>query len=228
MTIRVSTLAVWACLCLCATLASAQSRATGSTGSTGVTQLTPTQATSLNSNASTTGTTAGSGGGGGGSSVEMNTGNQPEFNAGDGSVGAQVGQNGFTGRTNTAFAGNRNATQGGTTSLLPQFNQLVNQANTANQGNTGKSNLKRARPQQRIAFTYPKANLVATQVQMSDRFQRMTGASGASASISDEGVVTLTGLVTSDDSRKLAEALARLEPGVRSVVNELKVEAVSP
>jgi osmotically-inducible protein OsmY len=236
MTIRVSTLAVWAgvlwaCFGLCATLASAQSRATGTTGSTGVTQLTPTQATSLNSNASSSGTTSaggGSAGGGGGSSVEMNTGNQPEFNAGDGSVGAQVGQNGFTGRTNTAFAGNRNATQGGNTSLLPQFNQLVNQANTANQGNTGRSNLKRARPQQRIAFTYPKANLVATQVQMSERFQRMTSVSGASASISDEGVATLTGVVTSDDSRKLAEALARLEPGVRSVVNELKVEAVSP
>ncbi len=236
MTIRVSTLAVWAGVLwagfgMSATLATAQTRATGSTGSSGVTQLTPTQSTSLNSNASTTGTTAGgsgSAGGGGGSSTQMSTGNQPEFNAGDGSVGAQVGQNGFTGRTNTAFAGNRNATQGGNTSLLPQFNQLGNQGNTTNQGNTGRSNIIRARPQQRIAFTYPKANLVATQVQMSDRFQRMTGASGASASISDEGVVTLTGVVTSDDSRKLAEALARLEPGVRSVVNELKVDTVSP
>ena len=235
MTIRVSTLAVWAGVVgisfgACGTLAHAQSRATGSTASSGVTQLTPTQATSLNSNASTTGATTGgggsAGGGGGGSSVQMNTGNQPEFNAGDGSVGAQVGQNGFTGRTNTAFAGNRNATQGGNTSLLPQFNQMGNQGNTTNQGNTGRSNLKRARPQQRIAFTYPKANLVATQVQMSERFQRMSGVSGANASVSDEGVATLTGMVTSDDSRKLAEALARLEPGVRSVINELQVEAV--
>lgn len=232
MTIRVSTLAVWVCLIGWTSLVSAQTRATGSTGSSGVTQLTPTQATSLNSNASSTGAasggSAGGGGGAGGSNVQMNTGNQPEFNAGDGSVGAQVGQNGFTGRSNTAFAGNRNATQGGNTSLLPQFNQMGNQGNAPNQGNTGRSNVKRARPQQRIAFTYPKANFVATQVQMSARFQRMTGVTGANASISDEGVATLTGVVTDDDTRKLAEALARLEPGVRSVVNELQVQAVSP
>ena len=140
MTIRVSTLAIWAGvlwagLGVFTTLAIAQSRATGSTATSGATQLTPTQATNLNSNASSTGTTSGGGGGGGGSSVQMNTGDQPEFNAGDGSVGAQVGQNGFTGRTNTAFAGNRNATPGGTTSLLPQFNQLGNQGNATNQGN---------------------------------------------------------------------------------------------
>ncbi len=241
MTIRVSSLAVWACLGLCATAAQAQSRAaTGSTGSTGgVTQVKPTQSTNLTSGtaasatgaAGTGGTNAGGGGGGGGATggnVQMNAGNQPVFNTGDGSVGAQVGQGGFTGRSNTAFAGNRLATQGDATSLTPQFNQMTNQGNQGNQGNTGRSNIKRARPQQKIAFTYPKANLAATQVQMSQRFQRMTGVTGANASISDEGVATLTGVVTSDDTRKLAEALARLEPGVRSVVNELRVDAVSP
>jgi osmotically-inducible protein OsmY len=233
MTFRVSTLAVWACFGLVATGVHAQSRATGSTGSTGgVTQVTPTQATSLSSgtSASTTGTGGSSAGGSGGTggNVQMNTGNQPEFNTGDGSVGAQVGQNGFTGRSNTAFAGNRNATQGDVTSLLPQFNQMTNQGNQGNPGTTGRSNIKRARPQQKIAFSYPKANLATIQVEMSNRFQRMTSVSGASVSISDEGVVTLTGMVASDDSRKLAEALARLEPGVRSVVNELQVEQVSP
>lgn len=238
MTIRVSTLAVWAGVLLAgggwgATRACAQARATGSTGATGVNQLTPTQSTNLNANANAAGTTAGGGGtpgggGGGRSSVQMNTGNQPVFNTADGSVGAQVGQNGFTGRSNTAFAGNRNATQGGNTSLLPQFNQQGNQGNTPNSGNTGRSNVKRARPQQRIAFTYPKANFAATQVQMTARFERMAGVTGANASISEEGVATLTGVVTDDDTRKLAEALARLEPGVRSVVNELQVEAVSP
>ena len=243
MTIRVSTLAVWACFGLCATLAHAQTRATGSTGSTGgVTQVTPTQATKLTSGtaASTTGTTgtAGTGGtnvggggggaGGAGGNVQMNTGNQPVFNTGDGSVGAQVGQGGFTGRSNTAFAGSRLATQGDATSLTPQFNQMTNQGNQGNQGNTGRSNIKRARPQQKIAFTFPKANLAATQVQLSVHFKRYRDMAGVDTSISDEGIATLTGSVASEDSRKLAEIFTRQEPGVRSVVNELRVDAVAP
>lgn len=238
MTIRVSTLAVWACFGLCATGAHAQTRAaTGSTGSTGgVTQVTPTQSTNLTTGAaaSTTGTTgtggtnAGGGGGGTGGNVQMNTGNQPVFNTGDGSVGAQVGQGGFTGRSNTAFAGNRLATQGDATSLTPQFNQMTNQGNQGNQGNTGRSNIKRARPQQKIAFTFPKANLAATQVQLSVHFKRHRDMAGVDTAISDEGIATLTGSVASEDSRKLAEIFTRQEPGVRSVVNELRVDAVEP
>ena len=235
MTLRVSTLAVWAGLCVCATVAQAQTRASGTTGSTGgVTQVTPTQATSLSSGAaagasgSTGGTTAGGGGGTTGSNVQMNTGNQPVFNAGDGSVGAQVGQNGFTGRSNTTFAGNRLAGQGAGTSLTPQFNQLTNQNNQGNQGNTGNGNIKRARPQLRIAFTIPKANFASTQVKLGVSFKRLSGMAGVDTTISDEGIATLTGSVASEDSRKLAEIFTRQEPGVRSVVNELRVEAVAP
>ncbi len=233
---QVSTLAVWACFGVCATLASAQSRATGSTGSTGatgVTQITPTQATSLSTGAAagstgTGGTNAGGGGNTTGSNVQMNTGNQPTFNTGDGSIGAQVGQNGFTGRSNTAFTGNRLAGQGTGTSLTPQFNQLTNQNNQGNPGNTGNSNIKRARPQLRIAFTIPKPNLATAQVQLGGHFKRLSGMAGVDTSISDDGIATLTGSVASEDSRKLAEIFTRQEPGVRSVVNELRVDAVAP
>ena len=58
--------------------------------------------------------------------------------------------------------------------------------------------------------------------------KRLTGISGVEAAISDEGVATLTGRVATEDARKLAEIYSRQEPGVRSVVNELRVEAVSP
>lgn len=227
---RITSLVACLCFGLSTSFLCAQGRTTTTgttqTGSTGST--TATGATTGAGTSALSGATGNTGSGSGGTGAQMSTGNQPTFNAGDGSVGALIGQNAFTGQGNTGFVGNRNATQGGNTSLLPQFNQQGNQGNTTKQSNTGRSNLKRARPQQRIAFTYPKANLVATQVLMSDRLKRMTGVSGANASISDEGVVTLTGMVASDDSRKLAEALARLEPGVRSVVNELKVETVSP
>jgi len=42
--------------------------------------------------------------------------------------------------------------------------------------------------------------------------------------IDAEGVVTLRGTVESASARKLAEVMARLEPGVRKVVNELEVQ----
>ena len=228
MPFRITTLAVWACFGAWTAIASAQAR----TSATGGTQQTTSQGSSATGSSATgLGTSAGgtsASGGSGGTAAQMSTGNQPTFNTGDGSVGAQVGQNGFTGRTNTGFAGSRNATQNSGTSLTPQFIQLDDSANQSKQGNTNKNNIKRARPQQRIAFTYPKANLAATRIQLGERFKRLSGVSGVDTAISDEGVATLTGMVTSDDSRKLAEALTRLEPGVRSVVNELKVSSSAP
>lgn len=40
----------------------------------------------------------------------------------------------------------------------------------------------------------------------------------------ERGIITLTGTVDSDEIRHAAEKLARLQPGVITVVNELKVE----
>ncbi|MCA9080559.1 MAG: BON domain-containing protein, partial [Planctomycetaceae bacterium] len=41
--------------------------------------------------------------------------------------------------------------------------------------------------------------------------------------VNAEGQATLRGQVADEDQRKLAAAYVRLEPGVRSVVNELSV-----
>lgn len=223
MTTRISMLATWTCLGLWTSLAMAQGGAT----SAGVNQLTPTQATNL-----TPGATGATGGaartGGSGNQAQQGNGTQSQFNAGDGSVGAQIGQGGFAGRGTTGFAGNRNAGQNNEQSLIPQFNQMDDGSDPRNQGTTSRANKKRARPQQRIAFTYPKANLAASQITLGQRFKKISQVAGVETAISDEGVATLTGSVASDDSRKLAEALTRLEPGVRSVVNELQVSSVSP
>ena len=54
------------------------------------------------------------------------------------------------------------------------------------------------------------------------------GLSGVAMSY-DQGQVTLTGVVTSDSEKRLAQALASLEPGVRAVKNQLKIaEALQP
>ncbi len=48
--------------------------------------------------------------------------------------------------------------------------------------------------------------------------------SGVSVVAGEAGAVTLKGEVSSDSDRRKAERLIRLEPGVRSVVNELTVK----
>jgi osmotically-inducible protein OsmY len=122
----------------------------------------------------------------------------------------------------------RDAGQMANQNFAQQFNAINDPSTSQRRANSGTTNVKRARPQQRISFEYPKANLVRTQVEMSQRFRRLKTVSGADTSISDEGVAVLTGTVVNDDARKLAEALARLEPGVRSVNNQLQVVPVSP
>ena len=230
MTIRIARILAWLCMGLSASLVSAQTRtgttsgaqpsSTGSTGSAGA----------ANSTSAATGASGSSGGSSGSvnGGVPFSTGKQPEFNAGDGSIGDQIGQNIFAGQGNNAFVGRGNAGQNPGTSLTPQFGQFDNGGTQRNNGNTGNSTVKRARPQQRIAFTYPKANLARTRVEINHRFKRLATVSGVDTTISDEGVATLTGTVLDDDSRKLAEALTRLEPGVRSVVNELRLETTTP
>ncbi|MFO1007095.1 MAG: BON domain-containing protein [Planctomycetaceae bacterium] len=236
---RISILVAWGCLAAWSSVAFAQARATGSSGGTssGASQVTPTQSQTFNSNASSsaTGGSAGTASQGGGTTSRsgstqnrMNTANQPQFNAGDGSVGARIGQNAFVGQGDTMFAGTRDVSQLANRDFSPQFNAMNDPSTSQRRANSTSGNVKRARPQQRISFEYPKANLVRTQVELSRRFERLKTVSGADTSISDEGVAVLTGTVVNDEARKLAEALARLEPGVRSVDNQLQVSPATP
>lgn len=197
---------------------------TGSTGSSTSSSGNTGAASSATSALSSAASTAGGGGGSGGTGAQTAApvGNEPTFNAGDGSLGAQVGQ-GFTGRQNTGFVGNRNAGASNQASLMQQFSQFANQGQQNRNNTSSRSSVPQPRPQLKIAFTSPRVNLTKTRVDLDDRLGRLAKIQGVGTTISEQGVVTLTGSVGSEDSRKLAEALARLEPGVRSVKNELVV-----
>lgn len=239
---RISILVAWACLAVGSSVSVAQTRTTGSSGSSSTTatqvQAAQPQSFSRNSSSSSTGSSAGTTAGGTtqgsgtgsrtSSQSRMNSANQPQFNAGDGSVGSRVGQNAFVGQGDTTFAGTRDVSQLANRNFSPQFNAMNDPSTSQRRANSTPANVKRARPQQRISFEYPKANLVRAQVELSQRFQRLQTVSGAGTSITDEGVAVLTGTVANDDARKLAEALVRLEPGVRSVDNQLQVSPATP
>jgi hypothetical protein len=240
MSTRYSILVAWGCLALGSSVALAQTRTTSSGGSSsGATQVQATQAQSFNRNAtsSNSGTAGGAAatatqGSGAGSRTNtqsrMNSANEPQFNAGDGTVGSRIGRNAFVGQGDTSFIGARDTAQMANGDFAPQFNAINDPSTSQRRVNSTTTNVKRVRPQQRISFEYPKANLVRAQVEMSQRFKRLKTVSGADTSISDEGVAVLTGTVVNDDARKLAEALARLEPGVRSVNNQLQVVPATP
>jgi hypothetical protein len=96
-----------------------------------------------------------------------------------------------------------------------------------NQGfNTGSSATPRVvRPQQRIAFEYTPRPQSQVQASVATQFTRLQGVQfqGVAVSMDEAGEVTLTGNVPTEDARKLAAVLARIEPGVRSVSNNLVV-----
>lgn len=235
---RISILLAGWCLVTCSSVALAQTRATGSSGSTsgGARSVQPTQAQTFSNNGAsatsggTSGTSTGGGGTGSRTSTQnrMNSANEPQFNAGDGTVGSRIGQNSFVGQGDTTFAGARDVSRMASQDFAPQFNAMNDPSTSQRRANSAATNVKRARPQQRISFEYPKANLARAQIEMSQRFKRLKTVSGADTSISNEGVAVLTGTVVNDEARKLAEALARLEPGVRSVDNQLQITPATP
>jgi hypothetical protein len=91
------------------------------------------------------------------------------------------------------------------------------------------------RPQQRLGFTYNRLTPDAIETSLTARFTRIAEATPPvdaapptpqqiRMDVDDQGVLTLRGTVESASARKLAEVMARLEPGVRKVVNELDVQ----
>lgn len=80
-------------------------------------------------------------------------------------------------------------------------------------------------PQQKVAFEYRERPAPEVgqriNVQLAKVSQKLS-IRGVTLSV-DDGAVTLRGTVKSEGDRKLAEQLVRLEPGVRTVVNELEV-----
>ena len=163
---------------------------------------------------------------------------EPQFNE-FGSVGNQIGQGAFVGRSDNSgrFVGQGLAGQQtnlGTRGLgqLGAGNRGRNGTgnNNANNGNANNSNQsqRRVRPQLKVAFPTNPVPPTAITTSLQQRLSTETLTAGTLRNVqlemTDEGIVTLRGSVASEDARSLAAAMVRLEPGVRKVVNEIAVE----
>jgi hypothetical protein len=144
------------------------------------------------------------------------------------------GQTGGANRTGTNQQGLGATGQAGRGQTGRNRNGQQNQANMQGQQNQfgarGRAGNAKSvlRPQQRVAFEYDVPTAVDTQAVLNSRFSGSTGSpaalQGVAVAVNDAGVVTLRGTVESEDARKLAAILARLEPGVKSVQDELVVQ----
>lgn len=155
---------------------------------------------------------------------------------GAGGLGGATGASGFTGRTNTGFAGNAQAGQGGGNmggGGNRNFN-LNGNSNSQRNNNFGNNaaNEKRTsaiRPRQRVAFEFNAKTPATVVAKMSGHFTKIGVKNPELKDVqvrADGGHIVLTGKVKTSDQAKLAENLLRLEPGVRSIKNELQVEQV--
>lgn len=164
---------------------------------------------------------------------------------------------GFVGRTQGSQAGfigagqqgqnasNRNRQQQGS-----QFRSLQQRAGggaanrsfsqAGNGGNFGGGNFgsgssqarKPIQPRHQINFQFPQRDASAVQTVVLARLnslgQKNPAASDVTAEFTNPGVVVLKGQVQSEEARRLAEMVIRIEPGVRQVQNELVINATQP
>ena len=157
---------------------------------------------------------------------------------GFGTLGQTVGTTGFVGRANQAggLVGSRTAgQQTGLGNLGGAGNRLGGNRNGGNSngnqnGNSSPPKLT-VRPVQRIAFGYeaptPAATRTAVTTRLASLSTRRPELTGVTVTVDDKGRHVLSGTVPSDSARGLAAALARLEPGVREVVDELTVDGIA-
>jgi hypothetical protein len=130
----------------------------------------------------------------------------------------QFGQGGNTGRNSRDFGnrGNRN---------------FDARSGAGGAGRNPQRARAAIRPRQRIAFSYPiraaeTVNIELTR-QLLEIAEVQTELAGVAVTIDDSGVATITGTVDTQEQRRLAELLVRLEPGVRSVRNEMTIDGAN-
>lgn len=212
-------------------------------GSGGVQTITPTRTGGSTSQA---GTTIGAASGGAGSTfggsatgaaaAGRQTGTaaggltQPQFlqfgqagqNVGTGFVGRGANQQGFVG---VQAAGQQTVDAGG----VPRFSGLGGQNGIGPSPTTSQARGVQIRVQQRIAFPVPVVSPAEIAGSVQTTLSSLsTPLPGVAVTPVEPGHVRLQGAVDSEHARRLAEALARLEPGVRRVTNELEVNGAAP
>lgn len=183
------------------------------------------QAGSTFGTSSTGASAAGGGQGTAGSGLQ-----QPAFTE-FGQAGANIGTT-FVGRGNSgeAFVGAANAGQqtvdaGGTA----RFSGLGGQGGAGGAAaDTSQARGGQMRIPQRIAFSFPAVAPAAITLSLQSQFTKLQARlTGVVVTATEPGHVVLRGSVESEQARQLAAAVARLEPGVRHVTNELEVSSTN-
>ncbi len=131
---------------------------------------------------------------------------------------------------NRRNTGNR-ANRGGNRNTR-NFNQFGNNQDSQRRG-AGNRNGRRQqrrliRPRQQVKFSYPERTtakvVVALRTQFAQHAERYPMLANVSV-LEEEGRIELYGTVETDEQRRLATILAKLEPGVREVENHITVES---
>ncbi|SFI45581.1 BON domain-containing protein [Planctomicrobium piriforme] len=119
--------------------------------------------------------------------------------------------------------------------MTPQFSQLQSLLgnNTFDPNATAATQVLRIRPVLKLGFQMQSIPSSTLQSTVQTRLVALPNLGPRAASVTaladENGQVTLSGLVQSEDDRRLVETLVRMEPGVRNVRNDLKVnEPVAP
>ncbi|MCH8828563.1 MAG: BON domain-containing protein [Planctomycetes bacterium] len=191
---------------------------------------------STTGNATQRGGSAVSGGGAGLSGNQLNTGAPGTAQLGD--LSSTIGQGGFIGRSDSAgrFVGNTNAGQQSTrTNRTFQAVQGGGNRGQTTGGNFGRNagggsaSQSIFRPVQRVAFVFQRRPVASVRASIQVRLDRLALRSarfkGLSFSMNGTSEVVLRGKVKTASTRNLVAALAKLEPGVRKVRNEIVVES---
>ena len=235
--------------CLAPTVASAQNRSntgTGNTGSsgfgnTGSSAFGSTSASGLGGS-SPFGSTGGSGSTGFGAQNGQGANGQTGF-GGQNQLGANGNNGGILGRNTNQNQGilGRNVQNQGAGGNAGQGggrggggnrgNNGLNSQNGGGGNGTNANQIPLVRPRQRVAFEYRLPTSDAIQTTLETRLAKLSvkkapGLKSVMVAVEDKGEIILRGEVGSASEAKLAENMLRLEPGVRTVRNELTFPAV--
>ena len=161
-----------------------------------------------------------------------------------GGAGAATGfnQSGFVGRSDNAsrFVGNARAgqaTAGGNNNVRTFNANNFNSDSFSNNrnGNAANANspLSRFRPMQKVAFEYAASTPVVIQARaqalVEKTLVKLPPVPNSSVEVTmEESEAVLKGTVARERDKMLLEQLLRLEPGVRSIRNELTVTSPQP
>jgi hypothetical protein len=118
-------------------------------------------------------------------------------------------------------AGNRRAGANRNGNQNSNNNNMANMQNGQQNGRGATSQLPQIRPRQKVGFEYSKPQLANVSTKLETRLTKRPGLKGLNLSVDPSGDLVLKGQVASADEAKIAENLARLEPGVQNVRNEL-------